>query len=196
MKPRNSSTAGFSLVEVALALGVVVFCMVTIMGLLAVGVNTSHSSSTQTTAANTLNAIAADIESTPNTVYPSYKGASSETSPIYQISLPSCSSPVPAASTPTKTPTPASAITSPATTIYIGDDGSYSSSVSSFASGVTPLYQVNIWVTSPGTNVNATPASSVQQETFVRLVISWPAETTLANAQGSLEQVLALNRTP
>ena len=43
MKTRNTSISGFSLVEVTLALGVVVFCLVTILGLLAVGINSTMS---------------------------------------------------------------------------------------------------------------------------------------------------------
>src|SRR5262245_23410038 len=50
MKPRSSQTAGFSLVEVTLALGVAGICLTVLMGLLPVGVKTQQNSIQQTTA--------------------------------------------------------------------------------------------------------------------------------------------------
>jgi hypothetical protein len=207
VKTRSSSKAGFSLVEIALALGVVVFCMVTIMGLLAVSVTTTHTSSFQTTAANTLNAIAADLVSTPNSVTSNinptfYKGYQTEQSPVYGITLPQETSPVPSAFQPPPTPTlppNATATTTPTTSstfFYIGDDGSHASSISALTAkpGVTALYQVNVWITPPGKN-NALTNPAVQQETFVRLLLTWPPEANYLTAQGSMEQVVALNRT-
>ncbi len=199
MKTRPSSKSGFSLVEIALALGVVVFCMVTIMGLLAVSVTTTHSSSSQTTAANTLNAIAADLESTPNNVTSTtnpqyYKGILGGTSPVYQIALPVESSPAPATpSIGANPPTPPATATTGPTTLYIGDDGSWAATIAALQAktGVTPLYQLNIWTTTPG----QTTTKPVQQETFMRLLLTWPPEANYAVAQGSLEQVVALNRT-
>jgi Tfp pilus assembly protein PilV len=166
MKKRNHPCSGFSLVEVTLAMGVVVFCLVTVLGLLAVGVNTTHVSTAQTSATNILNAVASDVEATPN-ITPAYtpvsaKGAVAETSPVYGITLPGAA-------------TGASAVQ----TIYIADDGQV-------ATAATGIYQLNVWATS---------SSTMQQETFVRLLITWPASVNYSKAQGYVENVIAINRT-
>jgi len=71
----------FSLVEVVLALGVASFSMVSILGLLPVGLNNSRSSTAQTGAMNLITSIAADIRSTPSTasVSPRYLIATGNT---------------------------------------------------------------------------------------------------------------------
>lgn len=61
-------TRGFSLVEVTLALGVAAFCLVTVLGLLPVGVKTNQNASQQTMAANILSEIVSDLRATPKTV--------------------------------------------------------------------------------------------------------------------------------
>ena len=50
MEPPRRLTAGFSLVEVTLALGVAALCLLVLMGLLPAGVKTQQSSAQQTTA--------------------------------------------------------------------------------------------------------------------------------------------------
>ena len=166
MKKRNRHSSGFSLVEVTLALGVVVFCLVTVLGLLAVGVNTTHVSTIQTSATNILNAVAADIESTPN-ITPaetgSAKGSVAEASPIYGITLPASGT---------------AASTAP-TTIYIGDDGQTTTTAA------TAIYQLNVWTTG---------ATTTQQETLVRLLLTWPAAAKYTQPQGFVENVIAINR--
>jgi type II secretory pathway pseudopilin PulG len=57
MKPRSGQTAGFSLVEVTLALGVAAICLVTMLGLLPAGTKTQQSSIQQTTANQVLSQI-------------------------------------------------------------------------------------------------------------------------------------------
>jgi len=166
MKRKNRSSAAFSLVEVVVALGVVVFCLLTVLGLLAVGITTTHDSTAQTSATNILNAVAADVESTPNLTasYPpsSARGGIAETSAIYGITVPAKGT--------ASTPTPR--------TIYIGEDSQVTSATSA-------LYQLNVWTTG---------ATATQQETLVRLLISWPAMASYTNAQGYVENVVAMNR--
>lgn len=169
MKIRHPSISGFSLVEVTLALGVVVFCLVTILGLLAVGVNTTHVSTIQTSATNILTAVASDLEATPNITpslagAPTAKGTKAETSTIYKIKFP-------AGGTGTSVAVQ---------TVYVAEDGTVATSAS------TALYQLNVWVRG---------SSSTQQETFVRMVISWPATVAYTSAQGYVENVIAINRT-
>lgn len=62
----GSRLKAFSLVEVALALGVAAFALVAIFGLLPVGINTNYSSIQQTAATNIATAIIADLQNAPN----------------------------------------------------------------------------------------------------------------------------------
>jgi uncharacterized protein (TIGR02598 family) len=168
MKKRTRSISGFSLVEVTLALGVVVFCLLTIMGLLALGINSTQTSAVQTSATNILTAVSADLQSTPNITAAyspaSARGSIAETSPIYGITVP--------ASGTTASATP--------TTIYIGEDGQ------TVASPGSALYRLTVWTTG---------STTTTQETLIRLMITWPAVAPYTAAQGSVENVIALNRT-
>ena len=180
MKKRNPSIMAFSLVEVTLALGVVVFCLVTILGLLAVGINSTHSSTAQTSAANILTAVASDLEAEQNitpsagayvkgtvTSTGSGRGTVTLSSPLYGIAFPA-----------------GGAGATANYTLYVGENGQTN------ASPAASLYQLKIWITASNTNT-----APVHQETFVRLLISWPAEVPYANAQGYVENVVAINRT-
>lgn len=63
MKPRFR--AGFSLVEVTLALGIAAFCLIAIFGLMPVGVQTHRNATCQTTATNIIAAVTADLRAMP-----------------------------------------------------------------------------------------------------------------------------------
>ncbi len=56
--------AGFSLVEVTLALGVAAFCLIALLGLLPLGMQTSQSAFSQTAAASILSSVVADLRAT------------------------------------------------------------------------------------------------------------------------------------
>jgi len=163
MKKRKNFISGFSLVEVTLALGVVVFCLVTILGLLAVGINSTRVSTVQTSATNILTAVAADLQATPYSVPPSTKDSAVETSPVYGITLPK---------------TGASTSTTPKT-FYINEDGTLSTTGATGA-----LYRLSVWTTG---------SSSTNQETLVRLLLTWPPSVAYTTPQGYLESVVALN---
>ena len=165
MKKRHSSRAGFSLVEVTLALGVVVLCLVSVFGLLAVGINSASISIDQTSATNILTSIAADLEATKN---PAPKNTTAQVSPIFNLTIPAGL---------TSTGAPAMG-TSPATS-YIGEDGQP-------AAVGSARYQLNVWTAA---------STKTQQETLVRLLISWPPRAAYTAAQGYVETVIALNRT-
>jgi uncharacterized protein (TIGR02598 family) len=70
--------AGFSLVEITLALGVTAFCLLSILALLPIGLTTNRGTVQQTLAANLLSAIAADLRNTPK---------AEKSSPEFGISL-------------------------------------------------------------------------------------------------------------
>lgn len=58
------NAAAFSLVEVAIALGVAAFCLVAVLGLMPVGVQTSRNASSQTAANNIISIVASDLRTT------------------------------------------------------------------------------------------------------------------------------------
>jgi uncharacterized protein (TIGR02598 family) len=78
MSRRIHFSAGFSLVEVTLALGVAAFCLIALFGLLPLGIQTNQSSISQTAAASVLSSVFADLRVTPKT---------SLTSPQYDITF-------------------------------------------------------------------------------------------------------------
>ena len=83
MNARAAGRGGFSLVEVVLALGVVVFCLIAMLGLLAVGTSTTKSSIEETRVTNILGAIDTDLEAARSTA---------TNSSIYGIQFPAAGS--------------------------------------------------------------------------------------------------------
>jgi len=75
MKLRNRSIAAFSLVEVTLALGIAAFCLIAVLGLVPVGVQTNRNATSQTFATNILSGVVSDIRASPkgSTATPKYK---------------------------------------------------------------------------------------------------------------------------
>lgn len=61
MKLRHSSTSGFSLIEVTIALGIATFCLVALFALLPIGLNTNRDTIEQTVATSIAANIASDI---------------------------------------------------------------------------------------------------------------------------------------
>jgi len=77
-------------------------------------------------------------------------------------------------------PAAGTALSTTPTTLYIGDDGQPTTATNS------ARYQLNIWTTG---------STATTQETQARLLISWPAQAAYTNAQGTVESVIAINRT-
>ena len=73
-----SKTAAFSLVEVALALGIAAFCLVAVLGLVPLGVDAGQVASDQTTASDILSHVIADLRATPATSPPGRAAATIE----------------------------------------------------------------------------------------------------------------------
>ena len=65
MKARARSAAGFSLIEVTLALGVAAFCFITVLGLIPVALQTNRNATSQTAATNIMAIVIADLRATP-----------------------------------------------------------------------------------------------------------------------------------
>jgi Verrucomicrobium spinosum paralogous family TIGR02598 len=62
---KRRSSCAFSLVEVALALGIAAFCLIAIFGLMPVGLQTNRNATSQTAATNITAAVVADLRATP-----------------------------------------------------------------------------------------------------------------------------------
>lgn len=73
--------SGFSLVEVTLALGISAMCLVTVLGLIPVGLSSNRASIEQTSAVNIAHAILVDLRTAI--------AAGSTTTALYQITIPS-----------------------------------------------------------------------------------------------------------
>jgi len=74
----DSRTAAFSLLEVVLALGVAAFCLIAVLGLLPVGVQTNRNASSQTGVSNIIATVVSDLRTTP---------AAATTSPEFAITF-------------------------------------------------------------------------------------------------------------
>jgi type II secretory pathway pseudopilin PulG len=59
------SNCAFSLVEMTLALGVAAFCLIAVLGLMPVGVQTNRNATSQTAATNILSSVVSDIRASP-----------------------------------------------------------------------------------------------------------------------------------
>jgi len=73
------SEQGFSLVEVALALGVAAFCLLAVFGLLPIGLKTQQTAIEQTAATRIVSAVASDLRNTAR---------SATTSALFAITIP------------------------------------------------------------------------------------------------------------
>src|SRR5947199_6629580 len=65
MKHVRCCVTAFSLVELTLALGVAAFCLITVFGLIPVGVQTNRNATSQTAATSIIAAVIADLRATP-----------------------------------------------------------------------------------------------------------------------------------
>src|SRR5207245_8150641 len=66
-KVKKRFTSAFSLVELTLALGIGAFCLITVFGLIPIGVQTNRNATSQTRATNIMAAVVADLRATPTT---------------------------------------------------------------------------------------------------------------------------------
>ena len=180
--PVRRNRHAFSLVEVTLALGIAVFCMVVVFGLLTVGLNTSAISVEQTSATNVLSIVANDLRTAPK---PFPQGSATPSgdgtyhSPIFQL-------PVPAAlAAATASPSSTPAYGTP-TKVYLDLEGNFHDSGGNPLTQTSPTarYLLTVWLR-PGVGRDAAVA---------RVLLSWPATVDYPNASGSVETLVALDR--
>jgi len=170
VKTKLRHIAGFSLVEVTLALAVTTFCLVVIFGLLPVGINSNQNSIQQTAAANLARTIISDLRATQNS------SPAATTSTVFQIPIP-----LPGAGNKTRT-------------LFFREDGSTgTTTVDSNADPLqNPRYRATIYFNPP--------TLRQRTATMVRILITWPAlaDRTAASAPsaftGSYEIFTTLDR--
>ncbi|HSI86481.1 MAG: hypothetical protein ACAI35_25725 [Candidatus Methylacidiphilales bacterium] len=168
MKPSKIITAaGFSLVEVVLALGLIVFCMLTLMALLPVGIASDQQSIQQSAAANISAAVLADLKATKAGV----------SSTLFSLEKPVTS-----------------AVSPSSHTFFVDDNGALAGSVDTDASpAASPRYRVEINFV-PSTTAGSMQAVAVHvRVTWPALAdpsVSYPA----ANFSGSFEVISALDQ--
>lgn len=78
----KTTRAGFSLIEVVFALGIAAVSLVSVLGLLPIGLNSSLSATSQTCGINVLTAVAADLRNIPVAA-----SGMVPKSPVYGLSL-------------------------------------------------------------------------------------------------------------
>jgi hypothetical protein len=157
-----------------MALAVAVFCLVSVFGLLPVGINSTQTSIQQTTAANIARAIISDLRTTPVT-----QPVTSQNSPNYKIAI----------------PIPGTA--SQKHTLFLLDDGTATGlpdqdAVANASPNLNPKYRATITFMPSGT--------SQKTALQARILITWPAmadkswQSPPVNFAGSYEIFTALDR--
>jgi type II secretory pathway pseudopilin PulG len=151
----------FTLVEVTLALGIAGFCLITIFGLLPVGLSSNQASFEQTAAANISSTILTDLRS----AQPLGTGTSSR----FGILIPA----PPGSSS--------GSAQSSGTTIYVSANGSASVTGQPVTSGPNvSRYRVTIGFYFPPSGQYSSPITT-HTVTNVRIMVTWPA---LADSKG------------
>lgn len=177
MKVIHHRRYAFSLIEVTLALGVAVYSLLAVFGLLSVGVNTDQASVQQTTGANLVKAIVADLRAAPANSSPD--GFSK--TPQFGFQIPS--------------PGQAGSASSPQT-VYLTDGGSATgpaASAPSTTANSVSKYRVSVAFIPPA-------SSPSRMGTSVRVLLTWPASADRdpnawpSHYTGSIEIVTTLDR--
>ena len=165
MKKRTKIIAGFSLVEVALAMGVAAFCLLTLMALLPVAVQRYHDADAQSAMVNMATMVARDLEATP----------SSGTSPRFGFTI------------------PASGSTMGPYTIYVDASGNASGTAPGASPNSSSLYRVSVYFTPPTTAGQRTATAARIWVTFPAQADSSPG-TDAKNYADMFETTIYLNR--
>jgi len=149
---RSSAAGAFSLIEVTIALGIAAFCLVTVFGLLPLGLTSNQDSVEQTAACNISSAIIADLRT--------LQVSGTNASPRFNI-------PVPTA--------PSGGKNGPAetsgTTIYLSANGANPSGQVILGGTGVSRYRATIGFYFP----SAGQYTSSRTATTVRILITWPA---------------------
>ncbi|MGA3171685.1 MAG: hypothetical protein ABSE62_11815 [Chthoniobacteraceae bacterium] len=160
--------------EVALALGIVAFCLVTLIGLLPVAMTSNRNAIQQTAVNNIAKAIVADLKSTPST-FGSTK-ATPGTSPLFKFIIPAVGQ--------------AATSGSSAPTVYFAAAGN--AGLLDANATASSVYRATLFFTPP--------AAGVRAATIARILITWPAQADPdpnklpTTYTGSYETIISLDR--
>lgn len=165
MRFKHSPPLGFSLVEVAMALGIAAFCLVSVFALFPTGLAVNHAATQQTADTTLARAIAADLSVTPITV---------QNSPRYNISIPA---------------------TGTAThTIFVKDDGTLAGAPDLDADPLQdPRYRATIIFTAPSSATQKT-ATGVRILLTWPALADRNASVAPSKYAGAYEIITAINR--
>ena len=72
MKRSKVPATAFSLIELTFTFGIAAFCLIAVMGLLPIGVQTSRNATSQTAATNIIASVIADMRATTSSTSPQY----------------------------------------------------------------------------------------------------------------------------
>ena len=181
MKHPHHPRAGFSLIEVTIALGIAAFCLITVFGLLPIGLDSSQNAAEQTTVSGIATSISADLHSTP------LISSTGTTTSRFGIFIP-----------PTNQMT--SSTTLPPQVLFFTHDGNLAGPVDSnaFPGANPPRYRATITMQADPTLSPLAP--NIPNTLYkVWIFITWPAladsvaKTPPQNFTGSFETVTSLN---
>jgi type II secretory pathway pseudopilin PulG len=169
MRRRGQRSAGFTLIEVGLALGVAAFALVAIFGLLPIGLNSNQASLEQTAAAGLAASLVADLRAAPVAIPPMAKN-----SPRFQVPLPAAGSAL--------------------HTLFLREDGSAAGSVDANADPAQdPRYRATLFITAPEKATQK--AATIVRVLLTWPVLADPQGGTAPRKfSGSFEVVTALDR--
>jgi hypothetical protein len=179
LSPRRAARA-FTLTEVTLSLGVAGFCLVTIFGLLPVGLASNQTAIQQTTAANISSAIISDLHTT--------QPLGLNQSPRYGLSIPgdngTSSSVNPA-------------LSGTMQTLFLAANGTAEANPGGMGANAA-IYRATVFFTPPAAPASA-PTTGQRNATQVRVLVTWPAmaDTSISSApknySGSYDSETALD---
>ena len=160
----------FSLVEVALAMGVASFCLITVVALVPLGVSTGQMASDQSAAGSILTHVLADLRATPMT---SPAGSAAATSTEYGLTIPAAGATTP----------------SPPQMLYFGSAAEqffFAAPTGSASAG--SRYRL--------TTTFFSPAGNSRVATGVTLLVSWPPQVDpgTGTPTGRVQIYAGLNR--
>ena len=170
---------GFSLVEVSVAIAILSFCLLTLLALLPAGLMSTTDSLQKTSAASIASQIAADLRDTP----PASSGTATPGSPRYGVILDSSSTTSAVGST---------------NTFYVDNAGNPTGALNGVITS-SSIYKATVVVAVPKMS-NASAAYFYNRPTFVRIIITWPAQEDRtpgalpSHFQGSYESDTAVDR--
>ncbi len=179
MRPPATGRRGFSMIEVVMALGVAAFCLVILMALLPVGINSDKATSQQTIASHLADAAMADLREAPLATQ-SYLPAGVLYSPRFRFALPAAAGGAPQ-------------------TVYVADDGTPLTvpGANLPAGTAVATYRVNVLGPARPATTGTQPQRGASP---VYILVTWPGQADPAAAQwpshyaGTFEAVAYLDQ--